>query len=441
MTFFLRYVAHLTEPLRRAARDRRGAVAVTYAIACVPIMLAVGAGIDYSYAAMVRTKLNALADAAALSAVNQASMSLSVKSAKRDAEKLFNAQAKSLKRTKNIDVTATITQTGNERKAVVVYSANVPTTFMGLAGIQTVEVAGTSTAASATPTYIDFYLLLDNTPSMGVGATTADINKLIANTPDQCAFACHDLSAAPNDYYGLAKKLGVQMRIDVMRTATQRLMDTAGSIQIVTSQFRVAIYTFGLAATAMGLTPIQPITTNLALAKTSASLIDLMTIPYQNYASDTQTNFHTTLADMNKVIPASGDGSTSGSPQKILFFVSDGVADRALGSPGCSQPTTAGSDPKTAKKYTRCQEPLDVALCTTIKNRGIRIAVLYTTYLPLPTNAWYNSWIAPFSSTIATRMEACASPGLYFEVSPSQGISEAMDALFKKAVQHARLVE
>jgi len=42
----------------------------------------------------------------------------------------------------------------------------------------------------------------------------------VANTPDQCAFACHDLSASPNDYYGLAKKLGVQMRIDVMRQAT-----------------------------------------------------------------------------------------------------------------------------------------------------------------------------------------------------------------------------
>jgi hypothetical protein len=414
---------------------------VTYAIACVPVMLAVGAGIDYSYASMVRTKLNALADAAALSAVNRTSMLLSAKAAKRDAEKLFNTQAKGMKRTKSIDVTATITQNGNERKAVVTYTANVPTTFMGLAGIQTVLVAGTSTAASATPTYIDFYLLLDNTPSMGVGATTADINKLIANTPDQCAFACHDLSAAPNDYYGLAKKLGVQMRIDVMRTATQRLMDTAGTIQIVTSQFRVAIYTFGLAATAMGLTPIQPLTTNLTLAKTSASLIDLMTIPYQNYASDTQTNFHTTLADMNKAIPASGDGSTSASPQKILFFVSDGVADRALGAPGCSQPTTAGADPKTKKKYTRCQEPLDVALCTAIKSRGVRIAVLYTTYLPLPTNAWYNSWIAPFSNTIATRMQDCASPDLYFEVSPSQGITEAMDALFKKAVQQARLVE
>jgi hypothetical protein len=38
-------------------------------------------------------------------------------------------------------------------------------------------------------------------------------------------------------------------------------------------------------------------------------------------------------------------------------------------------------------------------------------------------------------------MESCASPDLYFEVSPSQGISEAMTALFQKAVAQARLTK
>jgi hypothetical protein len=89
----------------------------------------------------------------------------------------------------------------------------------------------------------------------------------------------------------------------------------------------------------------------------------------------------------------------------------------------------------------RCQEPLNPAACDAIKARGVRIAVLYTTYLPLPTNDWYNSWISPFQSTISSRMQSCASPGLYFEVSPTQGISEAMTALFKKAVASARLTQ
>ena len=110
------------------------------------------------------------------------------------------------------------------------------------------------------------------------------------------------------------------------------------------------------------------------------------------------------------------------------------------------QSTTNGSDPQTNKSYVRCQEPLSVSLCTAIKNRGIKIAVLYTTYLPLPTNAWYTTWIAPFSDSngegkIAANMQACASPGLYFEVSPSQGIADAMTALFKKTVTEAHLTK
>ena len=96
----------------------------------------------------------------------------------------------------------------------------------------------------------------------------------------------------------------------------------------------------------------------------------------------------------------------------------------------------------------RCQSPINPALCTTLKNRGIKVAVLYTTYLQLPTNSWYMSWIDPFNqgpfgpspnSEIAQNMQSCASSGLYFEVSPTQGISDAMNALFKKAVADARI--
>jgi hypothetical protein len=36
-------------------------------------------------------------------------------------------------------------------------------------------------------------------------------------------------------------------------------------------------------------------------------------------------------------------------------------------------------------------------------------------------------------------MQSCASPGFYFEVSPTQGISDAMTALFQRAVADARV--
>jgi hypothetical protein len=76
--------------------------------------------------------------------------------------------------------------------------------------------------------------------------------------------------------------------------------------------------------------------------------------------------------------------------------------------------------------------------------------VLYTTYLALPTNGWYMSWIDPFNagpygpspnSQIAKNMEACASPGFYFVVSPTDGISQAMTALFQKVVQTAHVTK
>jgi Flp pilus assembly protein TadG len=429
--------ARLAAQARGLARDQGGNIAITFALALIPMTLSVGSAVDYSYANKVKAKLDAAADAAALSAVNKTAMGASAKDAEDWAAKMFNAQVAQA-RVKLAKLDVKVTEKGKVRSAEVKYTAGVQTSFMGLVGLNTMDVGGTATAASALATYIDFYLLLDNTPSMGVGATTKDIDTMVARTPDKCAFACHDLSD-PNDYYSVAKKNNVAMRIDVVRQATQQLMDTASNTQAASGQFRMAIYTFGAEATNRKLTTIQSLTTDLSKAKSSAAAIDLMTVPYQNYAADTLTDFHSVLTAINKEMKDPGDGSISSQAQKILFFVSDGVADRALGSPQCMQATTYSTDPKTGQSYIRCQEQLDVNLCKTIKDRGIRIAGLYTTYLPLPTNSWYTKWIQPFSGKIAENMKACASEGLYFEVSPTQGISDAMTALFKKVVQQARL--
>jgi Flp pilus assembly protein TadG len=429
-------------------RDARGNIAVMFALASLPIIVSVGAAVDYSMANRMKATLDSYADAAALSVVNNAAMALSTSSAKTSAETFFTAQAVSLKSGHVGKVVATITDGPSGRSALVQYQASIETTLTGVVGINAINISGSATANSSLPTYMDFYMLLDNTPSMGVGATPSDVAKMVANTSDQCAFACHQLDVSPNDYYGLAKKLGVTTRIDVVRSATQQLMDTAASMQIVQNQFRAAIYTFGASATTIGTDKIQPLSPNLSTAKTKAANIDLMTVPYQNYASDTDTNFNKVLTDMNSEISTPGDGSASSKPQKVLFFVSDGVADAAGVS--CQKNTTNGQDPKTGTSYVRCQEPLDVSYCTAIKNRGIKIAVLYTTYLALPTNAWYMSWIDPFNqgpygpspnSEIAANMQACASPGFYFEVSPTDGIADAMTALFQKAYQAARLTK
>ena len=134
--------------------------------------------------------------------------------------------------------------------------------FLGVMGKSTMTVTGSSTSVTKMPQYIDFYLLLDNSPSMGVGATPADVDddgqqhlgqvRLRLSRPQQ-----------QQQLLQLAKTLGVKTRIDVLRTATQQLMDTAAATQTYTSQFRMAIYDFGASASTAGLRALFALSSSL----------------------------------------------------------------------------------------------------------------------------------------------------------------------------------
>jgi hypothetical protein len=340
-------------------------------------------------------------------------------------------------------LTPTMTKTASVINSTVQFSADVPTMFLGVMGKSSMTVTGTSTSTANMPLYVDFYLLLDNSPSMGVAATPTDITNLQAKTGG-CAFACHDTSlAAGKSNYDIAKANGITTRIDVVRQASANLMDTAQSTQTYSSQFRMAIYDFGGSSATIGLRNLFSLSSSLSSAKTAAGNIDLMSVAGQNdkYTADKDTPFTTIFPAINSAIASPGAGTTS-APLKYLFFVSDGVADESNAS--CLKTMYNAHWGNIAP---RCQSPINPALCTTLKNRGIKIAVLYTTYQP-PTDTWYSDWVAPFNlspygpspnSEIAINMQSCASPGFYFEVSPTQGISDAMNTLFKKAVADARI--
>jgi Flp pilus assembly protein TadG len=445
-------LAHLCKKLsgvfKAFARDKGGNVAMILAIASIPTLGAVGAGIDYSIAYRARSKLQAVADAAALVAVSKVELPLTASTAQTDAQNFFNAQAATLGLAAST-LSVNVTDNSGTRTAVISFTGSTPTNILGVMGFSTIPFSSTSTAQNSLPIYIDFYLLLDNTPSMGLAATQTDITNLQTLTAGgeegTCAFACHNTYTPSNhsvldptgNYYYIAKNNNVTLRIDVVRQATQALMDTATNTEVVSNQFRMAIYTFGSDCTSPGLTTIQSLTSSLSTAKTAASSVDLMTIPYQNYNSDQCTDFDSVFTAMNSTVPSSGTG-TSASPQKFVFFVSDGVADANYPS-SCTKATAGGG---------RCQEPFNVTNCTALKGRGVQIAVLYTTYQQVTSNSWYMSWIDPFNqgpfapspnSQIAQNMQSCASSGYYFEVGPNQGISDAMNALFKKAVAQARL--
>jgi Flp pilus assembly protein TadG len=460
-------LSRLLGKLRTLRAAEHGNVAVTFTLALIPIVGSVGVAVDYSRANNYRTQLMAAADAAAVGSVTKASPAYnaaanmtqdgSIASGQTDATNIFNAQLQNKSSYwTNLSVTATVNRANGAVNSVVQFTASVPVTMLGIFGKTSIAISGTSQASVSLPMFIDFYLLLDNSPSMGLGATTADINNLIAATANKandssCAFACHDLCTSTrdrnnnpipcSDWYTVAKQNGITMRIDVLRTATQNLMDTAAATEIFSNQFRMAIYTLGSSAQNAGLTTIQTLTSNLSTAKTSAGNVDLMTVPYQNYKDDTQTDLLSAMTSLNTAITTPGTGTSSSSPLKYVFFVSDGVVDRINSSGSCAGWAGTGSDPVTGQSVNRCEEPLDTSICTTMKNRGVKIAVLYTTYLPVTNNSWYNSTVAPWSANIPTNMQACASPGYYWEVTPNQGISDAMNKLFQKAVLEAHLTQ
>jgi Flp pilus assembly protein TadG len=370
-----------------ARRDQAGNVAITFALALVPLVGVVGMGIDYSAAIRARAQLQAAADSASVGSIASSSPAATaaiamsgdgpVAAGTNQAGNIFNSNISGRTDFRNVQVTTTVTKTGLTLNSSVQYSADVPTSFVKLFG------------------------------------TT-----MVNNTSDQCAFACHDLSD-PNNYYKLAHKLGVSLRIDVLRSAVQQLMDTAATAEGSTSQYRMAVYTFNRTVQT-----IVALTSNLSSAKGQTNKIDLMTIPNNDPSNIPNTDYDSVMPAINQLIPAPGTG-TSAAPLKTLFFVTDGVTDEY------NPPSSSN----------RVVSQFDASLCTAMKSRGVRIAVLYTTYLPLPTNDYYNQTIAPFAGNIGPSLQSCASPGFYFEVNQSGDMSAALQTLFRQTVTAAHLTQ
>lgn len=451
--------------LKKLFADRTGNFAIMGAIAIVPILGCAGMAVDFSRAMELKSRLQNAADAAVLGSIAEKSAGVAqavgmtsdgpVPLSEAEAVALFNAQAEAKKSAlqeagiekekveaedMKLDlVQAKVTKNGKDINAQLTYQATLKTSFLRIIGKQSITVAGSAKAVFQSQSFMDFYMLLDNTPSMGVAATPADVDKMILATKSvadsgsrNCAFACHIVSEKgvidTTSNYFVAKAKGVAIRIDVVAKAVKALTDEAERQQSYSNQFRMAAYTFGETAQDVKLLKVADLSADLSKVRTGTQNIKLMSIPYQGYNNDQQTSFDSALTKISAEISAPGNGTTSANPEKVVFFVSDGVGD--------------SNKPKTCTKKltgTRCQEPIDITYCQALKDRGIKIAVLYTTYLPLPNNNWYNSWIKPFQSEIGTRMQACASPGFYFEVSPTEGIETAMKTLFNKVVRTPRL--
>lgn len=518
--------------IARLCASKRGNVLMIFAFALIPMAFATGMGIDYSRAARLQTKLNAIADAAALSAVTQPMMKETDEGKVGDAAlAMFNAQAGTLSGLDGVPIVSiSITHPDgpNSRHADVSYTANSINAFGGVLHMRSIAIGGSSTAKAIAAPDMDFYLALDTSPSMALPTTTAGFQTMDGAVT--CAFACHSNkieqyvpSSLPNglildstkyaivkgaglgttgggtkqlidsngayvyvnssvtdtigsnlkagggatlqslcrqsssnnknicvynadgtfvDSYWYALNQGVRLRVTDERAAVIDLMALAQTYATENSRvYRAALYTFDHST---DLKTIVASPTDLATVSTAANKVDVVTVndkagngrpPNGNSGSEYLfTSFKSILDKMGTVLPAkSGTGTRApgDTPQAFLFLVTDGMSDEDIGS----------------GRTRAAMQTAQINQCTAIKNRGVKIAILYTEYTVAsiqddePGQREIARKAIEDNPTIASRLTACASPDLLYTVKTDESISVALQALFARATASARLIQ
>src|SRR5579884_4292368 len=142
-------------------RDRRGNVAIIFALAAVPLVGFVGASVDYSKAVALRTKFQDALDSTALmlakEAVSDSPTQLQTNAVKYFTS-LFNQPSVG-----NVQISATYSSSSST--VVVSGTGSVPTSIMRILGYNNIAIGGASTAKWGS-TRLRVALVLDNTGSM-----------------------------------------------------------------------------------------------------------------------------------------------------------------------------------------------------------------------------------------------------------------------------------
>ncbi|WP_417495436.1 pilus assembly protein TadG-related protein [Maricaulis sp.] len=156
------FLARFSRIIAEFAGNRRGNVAVIFALALMPVTLLAGGSVDLSTAMNARSRLAQALDAAALAVGTNAT--ISDEEALEVATGFINANYPERELGNITSVTVSL---DTETDTVTVRgAAEVRTTMLGLAGIQTITVHWESVAQRARQR-IELAMVLDNTGSMG----------------------------------------------------------------------------------------------------------------------------------------------------------------------------------------------------------------------------------------------------------------------------------
>jgi Flp pilus assembly protein TadG len=447
---------------RRFGGDRRGNVAMILALSLIGLVGTAGVGIDFYKALAAKSRLDLASDAAAIAAINAAQSYIAANSATQTDPALTNGaiaagQAQALKvYNSNAGSTASTASTPTITMSRSGQTFNATVTYQGASQNFFGPIFGSSSSSLTMGKYLDFYLLLDVSGSMGLPTTTTGQNQLAAISPDDkdvypggCVFACHfsqkmcstttypQGSGKPQTCqgYSLARANNIALRADTVGTAVQEMLNTAQSTMTIPNQYRIGLYPF-----IINMGTLFAISNNLSGAQTAAGTFGNLLDTGQSttaYGSG-GTHFENAIPAMNSTITTVGDGSAALKPQPFVFLVTDGADNNQVYT--TSSNSWTGSQPQL----------MDPTLCTPLKNRGITISVLYIPYQPIinPIHIWndedfkVNALLPPTNPpNVPSTLQQCASPGFYFSAYTPQDITNAMQQMFLQALAAARLTQ
>jgi hypothetical protein len=542
------------------ARARRASTVVLFAAGAFPMIGLMGLAVDFAVWNQANSGLGLAANVAALTAVKVAAGAQLAADRNWQAEgeaagaQWFEAQVGSFTQTIVGTTPVTITTTGQTpglvvtvtwqagtatgtaptppaMVATVTYNGTVGSIFGAIFGKNFYYVSGGATAQVSTSPYLDVEILLDNSGSMEIGATPADIAALQQMTPcsvtqwgspapgavydfsptntlnaggqpysaynydgydgsppapfvagqplsfpyylevaqgvsgpscrgtpnllpdingvyptagPPCAFACHfdpRPAGTGNDFYALARsKQGtpgqITLRFDTVKAAVNQVLSAMQQDNISSiSNLQVGIFTFSKNLQQIYPTPPCQIGTLACAAGNDWTTAeeDVGAPPSMPYGQDTgiqpylgtnggNTDLHGSMNTLLTYMTAAGSGATAQAPRKVLFLVTDGVAD--VGSQ---------DDPNRVYGAVNTQD------CNQFKQLGFTIYVVYTPYYPVM-NGFYLQHIKPLveptgASTVSNSLQACASaPGDYLAASDGPSLNSALQFFLRSAI-------
>jgi hypothetical protein len=494
-------------------------------------MFGLGFCIDYARAEMLQSRINAVADAAALTGTDIDYIQQTAAVTQAACLQVFNAQITDYADLTSPQVVCTVTNQGGlnlGRTVTVGWTGQSTNMFSGILGLSSLAISGTSSAYATQAPYMNFYLVMDKSPSMLLPTTSTGITEVQGATSDSCAFACHEQTPGAgyitdssgnsilldSSYYTSgATNAGVYYLINgtslmtsakvsmgtitktsssgAVYTITYKAKSSSSSTSTVSGYYAdgywlthnyTSVYPSGSSidlrvsdetsaaqqlipyaqsqATANSVTyqlqffsydwthpsASSPVTqynsmTNVASLSTS-SVPNLDTTQdwwYGNncYTSscsspgDAATATATMLTSLNSVMATPGTGTSASSPQEVMLLITDGVTDELI----------SGS------RVNREFNSTDLANCTTIKNRGIKIAILYTYYDPavIQNDSWSKTNVYPYLGNVLTALQSCASTAndgspLVYTVQSNQSIATALQTLFQLTIANSHLI-